>query len=345
MNTLKKYKTKESLLNINLGNVKKYEFFQLIRLLEKYINHGAVTEIFFSVNYNLCFSPTSVEALEIVDDSPNHVSSNVLINFMGLVGTHGALPPPHTECIAELIRNKDHRMLNFFNIFQNRSIFLFYQAWKKYNYNINFEQAYWNNTSTPRTQLLPSIIGINQLKANTPDFFPDNVALFYAAHFSRQQHSANALEQILGDYLQIPVKLQQLIDERFNLKSDDLTYLSKSSTANNALGISTNLGQQIWLSQQKFRIQLGPLSAEQFHYFLPRSSNGLRKLCAIVRKYADNHLSFDVQPIIKSDEISPLKLGQAKPFQLGWNSWTHSNNFNFEYDKLFISEDRATNSP
>ena len=332
-------------LKKNLHAIRKFEFFQLVRLLEQYKKNGHITDVFFSTNYNMYFSPTAVESLDVTHDSQSSSSLTVSINFMGLVGVNGALPPAHNERIAELIRNKDHRMLEFFNIFQNRSIFLFYQAWKKYNFNINFEQAYWNNTQTPTTKLIPSLIGIKQQdKTSSAGFFPKQIALFYAGHFSRQQHSASALQDILCDYLQIPVKISQLISEKFKLECKDLSYLSNNKSDNNILGINTTLGEQIRLSQHKFRIQLGPLSATQFQYFLPRSSNALQKLCAITRQFANHHLSFDIQIIIKPNEIESTQLSRTKNFQLGWNTWFNAKNFNFDVNNLFISESKATNS-
>ena len=60
------------------------------------------------------------------------------------------------------------------------------------------------------------------------------------------------------------------------------------------------------------------MSLADYRRLLPGGSS-LRKLVAIVRNYVGDALSWDVNLVLKEDEVPRLLLGQQG--QLGWTTW------------------------
>lgn len=87
-----------------------------------------------------------------------------------------------------------------------------------------------------------------------------------------------------------------------------------------ALGEMACVGQKVFDIAGKFRIVLGPLTLAQYLTFLPKGANA-SMLHYLVRLYAPDHLDFDVELILKTAEIPPLRLGD-KGMQMGLTTWS-----------------------
>ena len=71
----------------------------------------------------------------------------------------------------------------------------------------------------------------------------------------------------------------------------------------------------------KFRIVIGPMRLAEFQRFLPGSPS-LRRLVDWVRNYIGDELLWDVNLVLRRDEVPPLQLGAGT--QLGWTTWLSS---------------------
>ncbi|MEO8026505.1 MAG: type VI secretion system baseplate subunit TssG, partial [Bryobacteraceae bacterium] len=146
--------------------------------------------------------------------TPIHVPV-IVVNFMGLTGPSGILPLYYTEMIVERIRNRDRTLANFFDIFNHRMISLFYQAWEKYRFSIAYERGERDRFS----HHLMDLIGLGTPKlerrlARRDDGRPaveDDSLLFYSGLLSLHPRSATALRQILWDYFDVPVRIEQFV--------------------------------------------------------------------------------------------------------------------------------------
>ncbi|MBS1214552.1 MAG: type secretion protein family, partial [Proteobacteria bacterium] len=78
------------------------------------------------------------------------------------------------------------------------------------------------------------------------------------------------------------------------------------------------IGARVWARQFKFRVMLGPLDLAQYQALLPGGPS-LSELVAIVRNYAGDELSWDVNLILRHDEVPALNLDGSA--QLGWTTW------------------------
>ena len=82
------------------------------------------------------------------------------------------------------------------------------------------------------------------------------------------------------------------------------------------------LGARVWDVQSKFRIRVGPVNYQDFSSLSPTDA-GLRRLAQITRLYVGPEFDFDVQVVLKGEEVPRCTLQAGGDFQprLGWNTW------------------------
>ena len=156
---------------------------------------------------------------------------------------------------------------------------------------------------------------------------PDEVLLFYSGHFSNERRTAEGLEQILSEYFNLTVEVQEFAGQWLRLDRQHRSHLpsrGQTQTAHNLLGQSVVIGERVWDVQSKFRVVLGPLTLKQFEQFLP-SGDGYQPLLDLTRSFAGVEYDFDVTLVLKADQVPPCCLGeQNQPAHLGWNTWLGS---------------------
>ena len=137
------------------------------------------------------------------------------MNFMGLFGPLGALPLYYSEMIRERLRAKDTTMVAFFNIFNHRMISLFYQAWEKYRFTIAYERGERDRFS----HHLLDLIGLGTVGLAEAADRAGRSLLFYSGLFALHARSATALRQILEDYFDVPVEVEQFVGAWYPLET------------------------------------------------------------------------------------------------------------------------------
>ncbi len=98
------------------------------------------------------------------------------------------------------------------------------------------------------------------------------------------------------------------------------------------------IGARVWNVTSKFRIRLGPLSYAQFRRFIP-SGDALEPVSQLVRQYVGGEFDFDVQPVLRGEEVPWCRLGgnPADAARLGWNTWVRSGPFDRDVDDAVFS--------
>src|SRR5207302_6900125 len=131
----------------------------------------------------------------------------VVINFMGLTGPSGVLPLYYTEMLLERLRQKDPVLRDFLDIFNHRMISLFYQAWEKYRFTIAYERGELDRFS----HHLLDLIGLGTGGLQNRQDVTDDSLIYYSGLLGLNTRSAAALEQILIDYFDAPVHIEQFV--------------------------------------------------------------------------------------------------------------------------------------
>jgi type VI secretion system protein ImpH len=249
-------------------------------------------------------------------DWPEGGTPAVVINFMGLFGPSGLLPLYYTNLIVERIRQKDHVLQEFLDIFHHRMAGLFYRAWEKYRFTIAYERGERDRFS----HHLMDLIGLGTSGLQKRLGVRDDSLLYYAGLLSLHTRPAAALQRILWDYFDVPVEIEQFAGAWHRLEESNQCRVGWESGASEQLGGGAIAGDEIWDQQSGARIKLGPLSLAEYLDFLP-SGTAHEPLKALANFIGRGEIDFQVQLILKKDDVPRCELGSEDPPRLGWTSW------------------------
>jgi type VI secretion system protein ImpH len=89
-----------------------------------------------------------------------------------------------------------------------------------------------------------------------------------------------------------------------------------------ALGRTAVLGSRFWDQQARFRLCIGPIGRGLFGRLLPSGSE-FRVVVQLARFFVGPDLDFDVQLVLRRDEVPRCRLGDRTPEapRLGWSTW------------------------
>ncbi len=318
----------------------RFEFFQAVRLLEKiYPERSSVGRdalpndevVRFRSRPTLEFPASEVhEMKEVFEEYSDAKKLEMFVNFIGLIGPQGVLPSHYTEIIADRVRYRDTAMWAFLDIFTHRITSIFFRAWEKYRFPVQYERG-----NDEFTEYLFDFIGLGTSGLRGRLNIDDESLLPYAGLILQKPHSASSIEQILSDHYGVPVKIEQFHGQWLALEEESFT---KLGTQNNRLGVSTVAGARIWDEQSKFRIKLGGLTFTQFQAFLPNGT-AHKSLFSIIGLMVGVEFDFDVQLKLKAKEVPSTILttrAKRKPM-LGWSSFLKTKPFTEDDEQVVLN--------
>jgi type VI secretion system protein ImpH len=319
-------------------NACSFEFFQAVTLLQRLTDLRPVggfsnpedEAVHFRVNPRLGFPASQIQTLEFSEDAP----PEMMVNFMGLTGPSGVLPYAYSEMILERIRAKDHSVSAFFDIFNHRAISLFYRAWQKSRFPVTYSAG-------PRdlfTRYLLDLIGLGTDGLRDRQEVEDEALLHYVSLLGMQARSAGALEQIIEDYFEVPVEIQQFTGAWYGLDEPTQCAMSDMDTPSCQLGAGAVVGDAVWDRQARVRIRLGPLGMERYCDFLPEAS-AYKALRAITRFFSNQCLEFELQLVLERAQTpgTELDFDAANPVRLGWVSWLRTAPLGTDPDETILT--------
>ncbi len=306
-----------------------FQFFQAVRLLQRFsggrqpvgrFTRPDLEAVTFASNPALSFPASQIQSL----DWPDGGRARMMVNFFGLSGVFGVLPRPYSEYINERLRAKDTALQYFFDIFNHRALSLFYQAWEKYR----FPVAYERDQDDRFTRYLLGLIGLGTGGLQNRQAIADQSLLFYAGLFGLQPRSGAALEAVLRDYFGVPAEIEHFVGAWFRLETSNQCQVGEDMAYSDQLGAGAVVGDEMWNQQSRARIVLGPLTMNQYLDFLPDGS-AYQSLRAITRFFSSNEIEFEVQLILRRQDVPTLQLGEAPgagPL-LAWTTWINNKPF------------------
>ena len=246
------------------------------------------------------------------------------VSFMGMTGPAGALPRHYTQLVIERSRYGDFALADFLDMFNHRFVSLFYRAWAKYRLPILMEQAHRAGATTdPCTQALLSFVGWGTAGLQGRQRIHDPTLLFYGGLFANRTRNANALERMMADYLSVAATIRQFQGQWMYLSHEDQSRLTERRWGegwNNQLGTTAVVGDRVWGVENSFRLRLGPLNYQQFAGLTPQGDL-LGEVAQLVRCYAGAEFDFDVQLVLRREDVPVAQLGGKQQSRLGWNTW------------------------
>lgn len=339
-----------SVIDSLISDPYRFEFFQAVRVLEKsFINKGIKTglageRICFRNSLTLAFPSSEIESftrhissnpaaitsgdeLPSGGDAGDDVRYEITPAFIGLTGPMGAMPRHYTEKLIEReMLYRDRAARAFLDVFSNRMVAMFYEAWKKYRLPVQYEQDKKNRF----TPLLLALTGCNQdqvrstLQDGNKDIFDESIA-HYAGILRQRPLSAWNVRNVLSDYFRTPIAIEQFVGRWFVIPADQRSTLSGAYAE---LGVSSFCGERVWQRQTRLRILIGPMSRQKFLSFLPYGK-AARSLARLLALSLGQSFEYEVRLLLDKDDIFAAQLGNTEqPARLGWDTFlqTHAAN-------------------
>ncbi|MFC5473586.1 type VI secretion system baseplate subunit TssG [Paraherbaspirillum soli] len=322
----------------------RFQFFQAVMMLELWLKRNgipheeAVTDYLrFQNTVSLGFPASEIEALQVtpklteqsVEALLEALQTNQLENialtptFIGFLGGSGTLPSHYSERIsAHQLVEKDHGPRAFLDTFSNRSVALFFKAWRKYR----LEFKYQIDGKDSFLPLLMSLAGLGHrtLRGRLADedggVLDESIGHFAAA-IRHRPPSAAYMQRVLRDYFSVPIEIEQFVGHWYDVPSDQQTMLGAT---NATLGSVAMVGARVWQRDLRMRLKIGPLDRKKFVSFLPggAAALGLKK---ILTMFTSVFLEYEVQLILRANEVQSASLASNRlGGLLGWDTFVVS---------------------
>jgi type VI secretion system protein ImpH len=342
-----RWRKNSSVIERLLSDPDQFSFFQTVRVLERalLVNYTSAepqaraqtiggfappnSEIIqFRTKPSLSFPESDVVDIDGALTDPNVKFCRVQTNFLSMAGSTGVLPYHYTEFILQRLKLKDFALAQFLDLFNHRTISLFFQAHTKYKIALEPERKQLKHLrSSPATtpsQIIFSIIGMGTRGLSNRLQFNDETLLYYSGLLTHQIRSSQGLKQLLADYFQLPVKIQEFVGQWQDLLPDFCTRLASKLEPlgqNAQLSKSAMLGSRGWIAQGKIRIVLGPLSKTEFYRFAP-GTKALAAMNDMVRFYLGLEHDYEfVIEVNRADLPNKIQLSKTASPIIGWNTW------------------------
>lgn len=247
----------------------RFDFHQAVSLIERLRPEArGVGDGSHAVREAVRFRSTLTSAFPASDltaarpPGPGETRWELAVNFLGLAGGFGPLPPPVTEEIIRQIRADDTATRDFLDIFNHRLVSLLYRARRMHRPPLNRGTP----DQGPFAGWLYSLIGQGTPGLRGRMAFPDRVLLNHAGVLAQQPRSLHGLERLLTDHFAVPVRALPLQGRWLRLDDTQTTRLGQR---NAALGDGAVLGNRVWDQQAAVVLEIGPLDLAAFRAFLP----------------------------------------------------------------------------
>ena len=328
----------------------RFDFFQAVRLLESAAQQdldddtvatdsvGGLARpdkeaVHFTSRTSLAFNGSDVTKVSRKrihshdsEESPA-LQWQVEVAMMGLAGSQGVMPYYLSETIMSELRQKNPALKDYLDVFNHRTISLFYEAWHKYQMGASFERSARDDTDKKDlfTDALLSLAGLGIPELRYRSSMPDEPIAQYASHFSRNICSAESLRSSIAGMFGLEVYIQQFNGSWYDLPADARCRLPDEEYphgVNNALGVSTVMGVRCYQAQSKFTVVAVPHSEDEFRILAP-GSPGLEELKAFIKLSVGEEQDFDIEVKLDAqyfpldDLFDPAHTEQL----LGWTTY------------------------
>ena len=326
-----------------------FDFFQAVRLLENlHPDRTAVggfgepnDEVLrFQTTSSVGFPASTIQSLEAgADGEP----ARMRVNFFGLTGPQGVLPLDYSLYVSQRLRAGDRALKDFLGLFDHRMISLFYRAWARSRAGVVFDP-------NPDPDLHPDAqhrdwltrhlfdlagLGAPVLRNQLP--FDDTTLLHYLGLLAVPSRPAAALEQLVNDYFDVPVAVEQFIGAWYPLDVPAQSALGDESGTMAVLGSGAVAGDEVWDQQSRVRVRIGPLTRAKYDEFLPGGA-AYETLRALTRFFGNDQFDFEVQLVLDRKDVPSVRLDAGdQTLPLGWATWLRTKPLDRDPDDALFS--------
>lgn len=238
--------------------------------------------------------------------------ARLAVRLFGLTGPNGSLPLHLTEYARErALHAGDPTFARFLDLLTHRFVTLFYRAWAQSQPSVAADRPEDDRFRC----YLGAFFGLAPHAFRQRDAVPDEAKLAATGWLAAQTRNSDGLRAILTGYFQVSVRIREFVRHWLEIARADQTALAAPHAV---LGQGAVLGRRVCDRQCKFRIEIGPVSWDEYTAFLPGGSR-LRPLIDWVRNYLGHEYSWDLRLLLIETEVPLMRLGVSG--RLGWSSW------------------------
>ncbi len=249
----------------------------------------------------------------VAEAGENHPASISTYAF-GLFGPNGPLPLHLTEYALFRQRNAaDETLVRFADIFHHRLASLFFRAWAESEPTVSYDRPQVDRFALQ----LGSLAGFGMTSLHGRDAMPDLAKFHFTGRLASHTRNAEGLVAILNSFFVAPVEIREFVPKWVQSPPDALCLLGRHA-GTGALGSTAAIGDRIKVYHHRFRVIIGPLGLADYQRLLPGTSD-LETLATIIRNYLGDELDWEVNLILRHEEVPELRLGHSG--KLGWTSW------------------------
>jgi type VI secretion system protein ImpH len=317
-----------------------FDFFQALRRIESVFPHQprlgqalrpSAEPVRLSQEAAVAFAPSTLSAFEEQDGGqPPRLEQR----FFGLMGPNGPLPLHLTEYARDrLLHHGDRTFARFLDLLHHRLALLFYRAWAEGRPTVQHDRPNEDRFSV----YIGSLAGYGMPGTRDRDSVADHAKLFFVGRLARSARSAEGLAAILQEYFGMTVAVEQFALGWLEVPNDQRSALGGVPQPSGMLGVGTVIGRRVRDVQSRFRIVMGPMDLDRFSDLLPDGPS-LVRLVDWVRNYVGFEFDWDVQLVLRRDEVPGIRLGREG--KLGWTTWLGPRRADTDADDLTLVPER-----
>ncbi|ANL44039.1 type VI secretion system-associated protein (plasmid) [Rhizobium phaseoli] len=236
----------------------------------------------------------------------------------GLVGALGSMPSVYNELIMREERNRSRALAGFFDLFGARMAELFADACEKYRI---ARRLRWGGTwaSNAFVTTLLSLTGFGTKRLVEQSGVDEELILRFSGFFAARNRNTVNLRAMLAEFSGLPVEIELFRGRWLSIPPEERSRMSQLQGVQ--LGVNATAGAAVHDFSGGFRVVIGPLGYADYLTLAP-GGKAITELFALTRLYVGSALDFDIQVVLRKEDVPFCRLGQAgDPPRLGWNSW------------------------
>ena len=243
--------------------------------------------------------------------------ASLMSGLAPLIGPLGSMPPFYNELVIREERNRSGALGAFLDLFSARISELFAAAAEKYRI---ARRMRWNrDESNAFVTSLFALTGFGTARLKETSGVDDQLILRFSGFFAARNRNVSNLRAMLREVTGLPIEIEQFRGRWLPAPVQERSRMGQPSGVQ--LGVNASAGAFLRDFSGGFRVVVGPLDYSDYLRLAP-GGRDVTEIFSLTRLYVGSTLDFDLQVILKKEQIPQCGLGHPnQPARLGWNSW------------------------
>lgn len=309
-----------------------YELIQAVRLLHHESGLGGPQlEVRYRASLSLAFPLAEIESMSLLpqdslenpsgsygslsgasttDDKARYKADQppqvvLYPTVIGLTGPLSALPALYTDYLASRVNHgKDRAAPAFLDLFNHRLTELYVAASCFYNLPLQYEIHNKKDSY---------LLSLRALARQPKKLSAIDSLIAYAGMIAPGRLTAQQLEHVLSNFLDIKVSVEQFVPEWFSLPREEQSALGGEFAE---LGVSAFCGERVVQFDSKIRVVCHRLDSDRYLRLLP-AGDMYQVIVDFIRKWCGVSLAVEMQLEIDKAHIKSLSLSEESFGSLG----------------------------